>query len=329
MKKILFSTLFVLTMVQGQAFADMSDELNSEVNSFQVQLMPAKKYYKMKKQKTVAKKAPVKKHKLVAQSSVTPYQPVVSNSEPTRHHREEISSEEFGSTLSYTEKSNVRKSKDGFFQKITLMPLFIVSFYDGADDTIVTPRGMGDALQSNFSGVASVDLNLFNDENIVIETGVAYLQFGAQTGFKPNNDLLNSASLYQNNYNPYLASSQGSNAIFDDLLKTSYLGLNLDAKWLASGRNASTFYARAGLSPLFLMNKEYKSSSILLTEKRFGTISSFDLAANLGVGYSLKITEDIHVLLDITGYQGFIPVMSNYSIYNAGITSGLGISYKL
>ena len=63
--------------------------------------------------------------------------------------------------------------------------------------------------------------------------------------------------------------------------------------------------------------------------KFVGGYNIFDLMVNAGVGYDYKISHDFHVILDIGAFQGVLPVMTNYNVYNYGLMAGLGIGYML
>ncbi len=205
------------------------------------------------------------------------------------------------------------RKQSSTFLRITAMPQMTFSIYDGADSSSVVPQSTTQATKNSISGTLSMDLNLLNSSKLVLEVGVSFLQFGSGTG--------------QNQLNSFSANQVNG---FYDSLTSYYLGLSLNGKWLASGEEESSLYIKGGAIPLYLAGSNYSSNgNYNLTSFRYGTINAFDVALDLGIGYSLKVNNQLHLILDVTGYQGLLPVMSNYNVYNAGITTGFGVAYTL
>ncbi|MBK9295034.1 MAG: hypothetical protein IPM57_11460 [Oligoflexia bacterium] len=327
-------------------------DLDKEINAFQVDLISEKAYkaqlkkakklkpLKLKKQALAKKTKPQKISKKSKPSKIQP-EVIQTTSRVVEPYNDDIQISDIQPTMSYTARPEIENKSSGLFIKATALPQFMFSAFDGADDSHVSPRGLGDSMKNGFAGNVTMDLNLFNNSNFVLEAGVSYLNLGAKTGIKQDPNALN--SFYYQSYNPYNLNTNNSNITYEDDVKSQYIGVIAAIKWYASGFYTSGFYARGGILPMFLMNKQisqgagyypytpYYTNQQLAqnNDSRFGGINSFDLAAQLGVGYSLKLSSDFSVIADITGTQGFLPVMGNYNVYNAALAAGLGISYSL
>lgn len=331
-----------------------ASDLDKEVNAFQVKLVSEKAYLanmkKAKKQSTI-KKAAIRKSvrpakvvaktkkatKVQSETSASPYDDSAIKVESSSNDNFEISSP----SISYVARPETRSASSGFFLRATALPQFMFSAFDGGDDGKVSPRGLGDSMKNGFAGNVTMDMNLFKHDSIVIEGGISYLSMGAKTGIKQEPQIL--SSFQQPGFNQF-NTNLNSVITYEDDVKSQYLGLIIAAKWYAAGiENDSSLYVRAGILPMFLMSKEtsqgagyypynpyYNNNQFVQNnDSRFGGINTFDVAAQLGIGYSFKIMSDISLVADITGTQGFLPVMNNYSVYNAALAAGLGISYKL
>ncbi len=307
----------VLTLILGSVFsgpvAKASSELDSEINAFQVELRPAKTFKKTKafqKQERLARKQsrPEKQmnfnKKTVAQAS----QPM--DFEPQGFELAEPTPNDASSKTKTRSLKLMGKNGERFIQRLIALPFMAFSVFDGKDDSLMAPKGYSDSFNFGISGQLATDLNLLSSDNFFIETGVAYIQMGSDTG--------------------YSFSSGSQSLTLNDHLYTSYLGITLNAKWYSSGERVSSFYVKGGGTPLFLMGTNYSNQgSQFLSASRFGNVSSFDIALDLGIGYSYKVSDDFHVMIDVTAYQGLLPVVSNYSAYNVALTTGIGIGYNL
>lgn len=309
-KKMLFSISLLAVSswgVDGAQGADFENDLNSEVNSFQVQLKPARRASPPRMNVARAKTPKKQQNQELTNNrkfrvSTEPEETILAAAKPTGN-QEPLSV--------YHSPDFDQNQSPGFLLRLNAIPQMAFSTYDGADLNTVVPQSMTEAVKSGISGTITADFNLFGSQEFVLESGVSFLQLGSGTG--------------QNQYSFF----NGQMVSYYDTVSNSYIGVPVLIKWLFSGENTSSLYVKGGASPLFMMNDSYNNrGNLTLGAYRFGGLNKFDVAINLGVGYSLKVGEQFHVLIDVTGYQGLLPVMSNFNVYNAAITTGLGVGYS-
>lgn len=285
-------TVSILMALPGLAFA--ASELDNEIDRFQVELRPAKTH-----KTRVVRKAPVK----LAALKRPPVDDVVPAPLPPTEQEPVITTE--------IPPERPVRHKSPLFYRFTALPLVSFSTLDGADSSTVSPKGITDSANVGFAGALLTDINLGLGK-FVLETGVQFLQTGANTG-------INSMPVF----------GAPSTAI-NDQVSFNYMGLPINAKWMANGEYASTFYAKGGAIPSYMLSHTYSGgTTFFASENRFGGYNSFDVIFDLAVGYVLRINGNFQALVEIGGYQGIMPVMNNYNVFNAGMTSGLGVAYLL
>jgi hypothetical protein len=96
-----------------------------------------------------------------------------------------------------------------------------------------------------------------------------------------------------------------------------------------NGEDKSSLYAKAGFIPQFLVNHTYSTVSPVSNEFRFGGYNIFDLQIDGGIGYDFKITKSLHAMAEATFFQGMMPVLTNYNVYNYGFMTGVGLALML
>lgn len=207
----------------------------------------------------------------------------------------------------------------GMIPKVTALAMGSLSTVDGPDRESVIPANVSNSITGGFSGAVLVDVNLLGDRNMVFESGVEMLSTGSLTGYQ-----------VPNYYNTVYAGSTSNQTSFDEQFNLTYLGVPINFKYYFNSSIDTGFYAKAGAMPAFMMTKKYNNfGATFLNESRYGEFSSFDVIFQGAVGFNYNITRDFVITAELGGFQGILPIASNFSIYNVGGLAGLGISYFL
>jgi len=327
------------------------DELNSEIDSLQMQVKPAPHTQQLRKQKRPARKyqaartvtnpqVVLRQDTLVADNSgpgappASPRVPVYSPPPPPAQQApvpvpyEDNSvpeaqtappqNNDYADNSYNPEASTSRMAlrpvdetprQDGFLFRVSLAPAVSISTFDGSMSSQVIPSGVTNPYNTSPAVNLLTDLNLLGTDKFVLQTGADFIQAGSQTGYVVE---------------PWL-----TNFSYNEKVSLSYAGIPIDAKWMARGEHVSSFFAKLGVNPVFLVSHQYTTYAGYNEEFRFGGYGTMDVLLTGGVGYSVKLGKNYSLDVDIEMYQGTIPVLSTYNVFNVGGTAGIGLSYLL
>ncbi len=184
-----------------------------------------------------------------------------------------------------------------------------LSTFDGPDANTVISDNVGTPYNIGPSASMSADINL-GSRNFVVEMGAQQLTIGSTTGYNsPTTSFYNYSTVQK--------------------VTLSYIGVPVFGKWLVSGEHQSSFFIKAGATPIFLTNSIIEQTSGYPWTRRLGEFNSTDVLLSVGGGYSLKLSNHFHVVVEANFYQGVISVSKYYDIFNTGATVGAGLSYLL
>jgi Outer membrane protein beta-barrel domain len=320
----------VVSMVGAQALAQ--DELNSEINDLQVQIIrktpppkpqvvkaPVAQTQKVVRYSTYAKpvvrqaSAPTYKTSTVPQPVTVASQSMATPSGTTSFYDHTPRYAYYAPVQTPSTNTYATESQGGGmrnpFRRIEVVPAVAISSFDGSDISQLQPPGLGTTSNTSFGVSVLTDVD-FGSNYFVAETGLSLTQIGGTVGYSAGNGVVNSTA-------------------YPEKVGLSYIGVPLDLKWIPAGEGNSSFYAKAGVTPAYLVSHSYASSTNINNEFLFGGYHLFDVMLNAGVGYDLKAYKDIHVILDLSVFQGMLPVLDNYNVYNYGFLGGIGIAYVL
>lgn len=184
------------------------------------------------------------------------------------------------------------------------------SSFDGGDSGTLIPNGTANQYNNSATNAMILTDIDFGSPEFFIETGFMVTQMGSGTGVSSQNGLLSQ-----------------STATSEKVVLT-YFGVPVNFKWRITGdEDESSFFIKAGAIPSFMTSHSYTSGTPISYESRFGGYNTFDILFDLGVGYDLKISRHFHAVIDVGAYQGMLPVLTNYSVFNYGALGGLGLGY--
>ncbi|MDZ4676838.1 MAG: hypothetical protein SGI74_04940 [Oligoflexia bacterium] len=305
-------------------------DLDNEINSLELSLRPANGSARTKASKRMSTRKKIPSAKTNAPvpteySNVTLTRPnsdaelsdfsekqsPTSQSGPTAEMAE-ISGRSYGDGFGKREKKS-----NGFIFRITGFGGASFTTFDGNDRGKVIPSSVDNPFSAGPTGSILADINI-GSRKFVIETGVQFTQVGSYTGYTPAHQT-----------NTQFSSPYG-NGTYDESLLLTYIGLPINAKYFLTSATSSSFYAKAGMLLNFLQKIEYNNyGATFLQENRYGGFNNFDAVFSGMLGYSLRMFNSFHLVIEAGGFQGVMPISSNFAVYNAGFVSGLGISYLL
>jgi hypothetical protein len=147
-----------------------------------------------------------------------------------------------------------------------------------------------------------------------LQFGIGMAQTGSTTGtFSINND-------------PTSLASFESQIIHQDVMLPILYKRNFGKK--------SNFYVIGGITPLFKMNRNFKSiitladgtQRVTSTQNSFESTRNLNLNPSLGIGYEMKVFKNNYLFLqpnfDINGFQ-LLDVFGNKRFYTLGLTVGV------
>ncbi len=321
---LILSTLLISVNLQA------SNELDNEIDSLDMTLrssQPATRYKKVtKKRKTLPS---AKTYQAMPTESADEYyqnKSIKLNRPDSDAELTEQNESTSGPTAEYADISgssytkgfgSSSKRSNGIIYRITGFGGAAISTFVGNDRAKVIPGSIDNPFSAGPMGSILADINI-GSQKFVIETGVQYTQVGSFTGY---------SSLDQTNTQ---FSSPYGNGTYDESVLLTYIGLPINAKYFFSSATTSSFYVKAGVLANFLQKIEYSNfGATFLQVERYGGFSKFDAVASGMLGYSMRAFGDFHLVLEAGGFQGTMPISSNFAVYNSGFVTGLGISYIL
>jgi hypothetical protein len=333
---VMFKKSLFLMVVMSLSSQLLASELDNEVNSLEMSLRPTnKRAVKQALRKSGKKTIPSAKRTEPIPDMTPEKYYETKNTTLTRPNSdaELIDSSEAAATASLSESEQIadstgktysqdgfeirQKKSSGLIYRVTGSGGAGFTTFDGNDRAKVIPGSVNNPFTAGPMASVLTDINI-GSKKFVIETGVQMQQVGSYTGYSSANQT-----------NIGFASPYG-NGTYDESVFLTYVGMPINGKFYLSGATVSSFYFKAGATPNFLQKTEYNNyGATFLQEDRYGGFNKFDVLLQGAIGFSLKIFENFHLVLEGGGFQGVIPISNNFAVYNSGFTAGLGISVIL
>jgi hypothetical protein len=332
--------ILILVSIFGSTMAWASSEIDSEINDLQVRIVRLQPKPKVRPKPQVGDQTSVSP-KIYTYNAAAPRvqqrmaRPLyattplvaatavrVSNTQspPPRFVSQQVATQNFQPTDNYSPAPQLVSKpapeqinyETKFIRRFELVPAFTISSFDGSDSSTLVPNGVSSPFTSSFLNAAlrtDVDLGF---APFYLEIGLMMNQLGSTTGTAASNLNLN---------------VQG--VAYQEKVTLTYLTVPVDIKWRLAPEESSALFVKAGLMPAFMVGHNYQNSTPVSSEYRFGAYNTFDLMVDGGLGYDFKITKSIHALAEVSVFQGLMPVMTNFSVYNSGFITGRGVAYLL
>lgn len=276
-------TILFFTVVSQFA---MADELSQELDSFQVDLKS-----KEQREKVIRVKKPAPSTGAIEAKALAP-----------------------APQITMKEEAKPRKRESGlpFFLRMTALPYAIYSTVDGQESGSAQ-QGVQNQFQWSYGGQFAVDLNVFNSDQVVFETGFQYSRISLQVRTIPNSTVYPSYSNLQTG---------------EQIIDLGYMGVPLNLKWMSGGNYSTSIYVKLGTTPSYLSSRKYRFIGYNpVIDDLYGGNNDFDLFFQGSIGVSIKLTNRMFANIEGGGYQGIIPVTKRYEMYNAGFTAGAGMAF--
>lgn len=168
--------------------------------------------------------------------------------------------------------------------------------------------------QGTVGGGAGATVEIGNLKHVVLETGLVYQQLG-----------YDEANIFD--FLGCLGMCTTST------LNLGYLGVPVVGKFYLSGQDGSSFFAKTGLIPAVLVDKQmstYNPWTNTTVTTSNPPIKPFDLSFTIGLGGKLQMTKRASLLLELDHQRSLFNIYNNGDTgYNSANLISIGLGFEI